>query len=382
MIIQSSEVNMTSSHEKSQSRTVTSQSLFNVSSLSESNDYPDSHFASGADRFQSLINQFTGSAIENKESQLEAADHSILVMTKEGLQFRTAQANQEANEQSLLTSIKLFKQLLAAISLQYTTSAATDLKAIDDIAGMANFPSKGATGVSQTDSSPQDMASNRGIIIKMSFKSTEHIEEYEKTQFSSAGSVTTDDGKNIAFNLSMTMERDYSYSSSAEFTQSVLFKDPIIINYPGSYAQLSDEKYAFDIDADGNEEMISYFNSGAMLALDKNNDNKINDGSELFGALSGNGFADLAAYDEDGNNYIDEADSIFNDLKLWTKTADNDSLTSLKSMEVGAIYLGAQETPFDLKGEDNQFNAKVKASSFYLTDAGEIGSLQQVDMVV
>ena len=61
----------------------------------------------------------------------------------------------------------------------------------------------------------------------------------------------------------------------------------------------------------------------------------------MFGALSGNGFADLAAYDEDGNNYIDEADSIFKDLKLWTKTDSVDTLLGLDSMDIGRYLFRA-----------------------------------------
>ena len=41
-------------------------------------------------------------------------------------------------------------------------------------------------------------------------------------------------------------------------------------------------------------------------ALDINEDGKINDGKELFGTASGNGFGDLAAYDQDNNGWIDE----------------------------------------------------------------------------
>lgn len=119
-----------------------------------------------------------------------------------------------------------------------------------------------------------------------------------------------------------------------------------------------------------------------MLAIDNNQDGVINDGTELFGALSGNGFADLAQYDEDGNNYIDEADSVFDDLLIWNKTVDEDSLQTLAEAGVGAIYLGSTETPFDLKGEGNQHNGQVRSSGFYLTESGDVGTVQQVDMVV
>ena len=54
----------------------------------------------------------------------------------------------------------------------------------------------------------------------------------------------------------------------------------------------------------------------AFLSLDKNSDGIINDGSELFGAASGNGFADLAKYDEDGNE-------IFVETKLYAGWSKN-----------------------------------------------------------
>ena len=67
----------------------------------------------------------------------------------------------------------------------------------------------------------------------------------------------------------------------------------------------------------------------------------INDGNELFGTKSGDGFKDLAKYDKDRNGWIDEADDIFDDLRIWTKDEQgNDKLLTLKEAGVGAIYLG------------------------------------------
>jgi hypothetical protein len=371
MIIQSSEVNTTTTHEKSESRTFSSTSSINFDSqLTPSNSDNDAT-DSASTHFAQLIAQLSD------DKQTTAVDenekNSVLVMTKEGFRFRTADEKNAANEQQLQTSIKMFRQLLEALSLQ-------EGKALDypDIDPTNALPSDEA--YPQNDS-PSTFEPG-GIGIQISLSTTETVEEHESMSFNSSGTIKTMDGKDISFSLDMSMQRDYSYTSTSEFTQTVLFKDPLIINYPGESTELSDQKYAFDIDADGNEEMISFFNKGAMLALDKNNDGTINDGSELFGALSGNGFADLKAYDEDGNNYIDEADSIFKDLKLWTKTPGEDYLANLESMNIGAIYLGATDTPFDLKGTDNQFNGQVKASSFYLTEDGQAGNIQQVDMVV
>ena len=384
MIIQSSEVHMNATHEKSESRSFAMSSNLQFGDIITELNAVEAKKLRGNAQFEALFNQFfganatTGAEAENDEAETP----SLLVMTKEGFKFRTADDDLPIEENHVLATIKMFRRLLEAISQQYGYQYNNDNADIEEAKNAAQTTPTDQVADVDTPNDPAGFSGLQGIRIQMSFSSTFTIEESEKTDFSSAGTVTTADGKTISFDLEMSMQREYSYTETNEFTQSVLFKDPIVINYPGSSAELSDEKFAFDIDADGNDDLISYFNSGAMLALDKNNDGIINDGSELFGALSGNGFADLAAYDEDGNNYIDEADSIFSELKLWTKTADQDILTDLSGMDIGAIYLGASDTPFDVKGEGNQFNGKVQATSFYLTEAGDVGTVQQVDMVV
>ncbi len=120
-----------------------------------------------------------------------------------------------------------------------------------------------------------------------------------------------------------------------------------------------------------------------FLALDLNGDGKINDGGELFGPRSGDGFADLAQYDGDGNQWIDEADPIYERLRLWQPDADGaGTLTTLSQKQVGAIYLGHAETPFAVKDEQNQLQAQITASGIYLSETGVAGSVQQVDVAV
>lgn len=43
-----------------------------------------------------------------------------------------------------------------------------------------------------------------------------------------------------------------------------------------------------------------------VLSLDQNGNGEIDNGTELFGTKSGDGFADLARYDLDYNGWIDE----------------------------------------------------------------------------
>ena len=149
------------------------------------------------------------------------------------------------------------------------------------------------------------------------------VAEVENTAFSTVGTAITADGREINFNVEVEMSRSFM-AVNESYVQSIeTLRDPLVINLGSDVAGLSDQKFYFDIDADGKMDKISYLEGDSgFLALDKNNDGRINDGSELFGTKSGDGFKDLAMYDEDGNGWIDEADDVFNNLKIWTKNAD------------------------------------------------------------
>ncbi|MDA3847001.1 MAG: hypothetical protein PF505_10755 [Vallitaleaceae bacterium] len=62
------------------------------------------------------------------------------------------------------------------------------------------------------------------------------------------------------------------------------------------------KKITFDITSSGNPTQMSFVKSGSgFLSIDKNQDGIINDGTELFGPATGNGFLELAAFDDDEN---------------------------------------------------------------------------------
>ncbi len=210
--------------------------------------------------------------------------------------------------------------------------------------------------------------------------------EAESMNFSAQGMVKTADGRQIQFNLQLSMERAFASESSVSIRlgDAVRQQDPLMINFDGSAAQLTDTKFSFDINADGSTEQISFagVNSG-FLALDNNNDGTINNGSELFGTTSGNGFQDLSAYDQDRNGWIDENDAVFKQLKVWSKDSQgNDLLTGLKAKGVGALYLGATTSPFELKTSSNSSLGTIRSSGLYLNENGSTGTLQQVDLTL
>ena len=132
--------------------------------------------------------------------------------------------------------------------------------------------------------------------------------------------------------------------------------------------------HPIDLDADGDKENINFATGGSgFLALDRNGDGKINDGSELFGATSGDGFADLATLDSDHNGWIDENDAAYTQLRVWTKdSAGNDQLSTLKQANVGAINLSSVATPFDLKDSSNALLGQIRAATGTVADFSKI----------
>ena len=207
--------------------------------------------------------------------------------------------------------------------------------------------------------------------------------EKEDTYFSTTGTVRTSDGREINFNVDIGMSREFQETFREDLTlASFTMCDPLVINLDTDIAELSDQKFYFDIDADGELDEISQLGAkSGYLALDKNGDGVINDGSELFGTQSGDGFADLAKYDEDGNGWIDENDAIWSQLKIWCKDENgNDVLYTLADKGVGAIYLGKASTDFTLQGSQGQTNGAIRSTGVFLYEDGNVGTMQHVDV--
>lgn len=210
------------------------------------------------------------------------------------------------------------------------------------------------------------------------------MEETQNTTFVGKGNVVTSDGRNLDFNI--TVEMTSRFTESVELGTISQYKriltDPLVINLDMLPTQISDKHFLFDLNCDGNLTEISQLSSSSgFLALDKNGDGIINDGSELFGTKSGNGFADLAEYDLDGNGWIDELDDIYSHLRVWVKDDEGkDKLLTLKDANVGAINLGNAKTDFEVKEITGETMAMIRSSGIYLTEDGDVKTVQQVDL--
>ena len=206
----------------------------------------------------------------------------------------------------------------------------------------------------------------------------EKYEEHESLDFSTIGEIKTDKGS-LNINLNFSMSRSFIVENRIDVYSTF---DPLVINLDGDIPNLSDDTFSFDLDNDGESEQISTLEAGSgFLALDKNLDGIINQGSELFGTLTGNGFGELSTYDDDKNNWIDENDSIFDKLQIWLKNEDTNEkeLVGLGEVGIGAIFLDSQQSEFTYKTQTNQTLGEIKSCGIFLNENGSCGNISQID---
>ena len=109
----------------------------------------------------------------------------------------------------------------------------------------------------------------------------------------------------------------------------------------------------------------------------------MNNGKELFGPATNNGFSELAALDDDGNGWIDEADAAFSQLGIWRQRPNGESeYSSLKEAGIGALALAHLATPNNLRGNAMQLLGEVRSSGLALSEDGRPLAMQQIDLVV
>lgn len=230
----------------------------------------------------------------------------------------------------------------------------------------------------------QDQAnqSQVGPIAAFRITSSSYQEEFERMRFSSEGTVRTEDGAEIEFAVNLDFSRSYYEENSIEL-QVGEFHDPLVLNLDGSGIAFSDRKIELDLNMDGKlDEFRALTQGNGILVVDENENGLVDDGSEVVGAAVNDAFGALMEHDEDHNLWIDENDSIYEDLKLWVvDEAGESKLIGLSDAGVGALFLGSVDSQYHFK-EGFEAYAMIKESSIYLKESGQAMMVHELDLKI
>ena len=177
--------------------------------------------------------------------------------------------------------------------------------------------------------------------------------------------------------------RSYSWSEPDCVT-------PLVLSFDGAPIEFAPATpAAFDLSTDGTC-MSTDWPTAGWLALDRDGDGFIRDGSELFGSATKmstggeapHGFAALAELDTNGDGKITPEDARFGELVLWTdldgdRVGGDSELRPLTDLSILSIDLRFEQRPVC----DGHGNCGVERAAFeFRTDEGRIGIGEVVDV--
>jgi hypothetical protein len=288
----------------------------------------------------------------------------------------------EVSDDDLLNSPdggKLFvlKRLIEAITGQKVRVVrANDLQNNGDESSISNAES--VTKTNNEGNAPDNERVGWGVELDVKTIETRSA----RSDVTAQGNLVTADGQTITFSASFLKERtNVTVTNVSLRAGDAKLKDPLVLLYSGTSTELSTRATTFDLDNDGILDNLPGVANGAYVINDRNYDGKVNDASELFGALSNDGFADLRALDDDGNGFIDGGDSHYSSLYLWDPLAAPEAqLTALADANIGALFTGQVSSPFEIRDSTGALQGRIRATGIYVTEGGEIRPLEQVDL--
>ena len=144
---------------------------------------------------------------------------------------------------------------------------------------------------------------------------TERVVEQQSLSYQMQAQLSIDKQK-ISVEYQLNLSSNYTRISSFKSSAAAL-KDPLIIQFGNQSLGNIKNKVQFDVNNDSQMNKLPIFSGDVgYLVFDKNNNQKVDNGSELFGPNTGNGFAELAALDSNNNGFFDQQDQNFQRRRL------------------------------------------------------------------
>jgi hypothetical protein len=139
------------------------------------------------------------------------------------------------------------------------------------------------------------------------------------------------------------------------------YASPLILDLDGDGVSTiaATEGVLFDVSGDGGRVRTGWVSPrDGFLALDRNQDGIVNNGAELFGtatqladgSMARDGFQALSEFDIDGDGAITNADSVWQDMKVWVDVnqdgvSDAGELHRLDDLGISRLNLASSESP-------------------------------------
>jgi len=195
------------------------------------------------------------------------------------------------------------------------------------------------------------------------------------------------DGVARQLSYEFSLESEYTSYQSFESSAAAL-KDPILVQFGSRGLGEIVDQTSFDINQDNKLDDLPIFSGDVgYLVFDLNNNGKADNGQELFGPQSGNGFNEMQLLDSNENGFLDVDDEHYHQLYLWqpgtgsqSQTEGNGQWLSLAEADISAINLNAQASPFSFYDNQGEIQAQLRQSSFAITGSGHAVGVHQVDI--
>ncbi len=203
--------------------------------------------------------------------------------------------------------------------------------------------------------------------------------EMQSATLTAQAELTLADGSTRSFALSWSQTSLRIEESSTRLALGdARLSDPLVLDLDGNGVTFGARRAQVDLDRDGTTESIATPDGAdALLVWDRNGDGKVQDGSEVVGAVSGQAFSELAALDGDRNGWIDSADAAFSQLKLW----NGHGLRTLAASGVAALATSSVALPYAHRDAAGGLQAVGRRGGVYVQEDGAPGAVLQVDLV-